>query len=175
VPDRWVALLRGVNVGGRNRVPMAELRRVLADTGCEDVSTYIQSGNVVFRCGGRRAALARELEAAIAAAFGVPSRVVLRSGQELRALVDAHPFGTDTSHTYVTFLAEKPKRAALARLAELDVAPDRYELVGGDVVVQYPNGVQGSKLTTALLERQLGVAGTNRNWRTVTRLAELAT
>ena len=122
----WVALLRGINLGARNRVPMAKLREVFADAGCEDVTTYIQSGNVVFaKRVSDRAALARRLEKAIRGAFDVSAPVVLRTADELRKMVASHPFGRDTSHTVVTFLAEKPDRAAVRRLKALDVAPDR--------------------------------------------------
>ena len=171
----WVALLRGINLGARNRVPMAKLREVFADAGCEAVTTYIQSGNVVFsKKASDRAALARRLEKAIRGAFDVSAPVVLRTADELGKIVASHPFGRETSHTVVTFLAEKPDRAAVRRLKALDIAPDRVEVVGSDVYLHYPKGFQGARLTGALLERTLGVAGTARNWRTVTRLAELA-
>jgi uncharacterized protein (DUF1697 family) len=171
----WVALLRGVNLGRRNRVPMAELRRVFEANGAEGVRTYIQSGNVVFthRRSGR-AALAKEFEAAVSKSFGVASRVVLRTFDEFAAVASAQPFGPDNSNTFVTFLAAKPARKAVAGLASLEIAPDRVEVVGSDVFVHYPNGVAGARLNGAMLERKLGVPGTGRNWRTVTRLAELA-
>lgn len=172
----WVALLRGINVGSRNRVPMAGLREALEAAGCNSVSTYIQSGNVVFtKQTSDRKALARRLERAVEEAFGVKSVVVLRTFSELRKLARSHPFGDDSSRTYVVFLAETPPRAAVRRLKERNVGPDRYEVVGQDVFVHYPTGLQGGRLSAAALERALEVAGTMRNWRTVTRLAELAT
>jgi uncharacterized protein (DUF1697 family) len=141
----WVALLRGINVGGKNKVPMAELRQLFEATGCGSVSSYIQSGNVLFTNGSSdRVAVARQLE----------------------------QFGADTSQTYVAFLAREPEDAQA--LESLDVAPDRFELVGSDVYLHYPNGVTGARLGGPVLERRLGVAATIRNWRTVTRLAELA-
>jgi uncharacterized protein (DUF1697 family) len=167
---RWVALLRAVNLGKRNKVPMAELRRVLEDAGCDSVRTYIQSGNVVF---GHDSPDAAVLEAAIEKAFGVRTTVVLRSARQIRRLAASHPFGKDTSRSFVAFLADKPKRSALRALAELDVAPDRFEPVGPDLVLHYPTGYQGARLTAAVLEKRLGVAATARNWRTVARLAEL--
>ncbi len=167
----WVALLRAVNVGGRNKVSMAELRRVFEDAGCDSVRTYIQSGNVVFEHEAPDRAV---LEEAVADAFGVQSAIVLRSARQMRRLAGAHPFGADTSKSVVAFLAEKPKRTDLRALSELDVAPDRFEVVGPDVVMHYPNGYGGARLSAAVLEKRLGVAATARNWRTVTRLAELA-
>ena len=174
-PTGWVALLRGINVGGRNSVPMAELRRVLEANGAEAVSTYIQSGNVVFRHEvGDRAALARKLEAAVKDAFDVPAAVVLRTFREIAKVASATPFGDDNSKTHVVFLAEKPAAKAVRELASLDLEPDRVAVVGSDVFLHYPNGITGARLSSAQLERKLGVAGTGRNWRTVTRLAAMA-
>ena len=171
----WVALLRGINVARRNRVPMAELRRVFEEAGCGSVRTYIQSGNVLFtKRASDRAGLSRRLEAAVADAFGVSSSVVLRTFEELGEVMRAHPFGVDTSKTHVVFLVREPDAAASRRLRDLDVAPDEVDVVGGEVYLRYPNGIQGARLGGALLERTLDVPGTMRNWRTVTKLAELA-
>lgn len=169
----WIALLRAVNLGKRNKVPMGELRSALAELGCSDVRTYIQSGNVVLASADGRGELARKLEHAIADRFGVSSTVVLRSFEELRAVAAAHPFGTDTSHTMVAFLATLPAPAKLRSLQALEVAPDRFEVTGSDVYLHLPNGMQGARLSGAVLERQLGVQGTVRNWRTVARLVEM--
>jgi uncharacterized protein (DUF1697 family) len=167
----WVAWLRAINLGSRNKVPMAELRQVFEDAGCESVRTYIQSGNVVFEHAKPKRAT---LEAAVADAFGLKITIVLRTAKQIRELVQAHPFGTDTSKSYVAFLAEKPAAAALRALSELDIAPARLETVGPDIVVHYPNGFSGARLGAAGLEKHLGVPATFRNWRTVTRVAELA-
>jgi uncharacterized protein (DUF1697 family) len=165
----WVALLRAVNLGSRNKVPMAELRRVFEQAGCESVSTYIQSGNVLFEhAKPDRAALER----AVAREFGVQTVIVLRRVSQLAKLVAAHPFGKDTSKSAVAFLAEKPGRAEVTAMARLDIAPDRFEVVGPDIALHYPNGFQGAKLTPAKLEKALGVRATARNWRTVAKLAE---
>ncbi len=171
----WIALLRGINVGGRNVVPMAGLRNLFEDAGGAGVATFIQSGNVVFtHATADRAALAGRLEAAIQAGFDVSSAVVLRTFGELAEIASAEPFGPDNSLTHVVFLERAPDAAAVRELAGLEVAPDRIEVVGSNAFLHYPNGVSGSRLTGPLLERRLGVAGTARNWRTVTRLAELA-
>jgi uncharacterized protein (DUF1697 family) len=169
----WVALLRGINVGGRNRVPMAELRALFEQTGCASVSSFIQSGNVLFtHAATDREALSRELEQAVAETFGVASPIVLRTSAELVRIAGSHPFGTDTSQTHVAFLSREPDEPGALEAHE--TAPDEFRLVGADVYLRYPNGVHGSRLTGALLERRLGVTATLRNWRTVTKLAELA-
>jgi uncharacterized protein (DUF1697 family) len=172
VASVWIALLRAVNLGSRNKVPMAGLRDLFEEAGGEDVRTYIQSGNVVFR----RTKPDREaLEAAIAKEFGVKTVIVLRSARQIKKLAGSHPFGKDTSNSHVAFLREKPGRVALRKLAEVDAGTDRIEVIGSDVALHYPNGFQGATLTAAKLEKLLGVQGTARNWRTVAKLAELAT
>ena len=171
----WVALLRGINVGGRNTVPMAGLRALVEDAGGDAVSTYIQSGNLIFTHASRdRAALAVTLAAAVEEGYGVKSTVVLRSFAEIAAIARAEPFGPDNSQTHVAFLEREPDPKAVRALAELDVAPDEIVVTGSEAYLHYPNGVSGSKLTPALLERRLGVPGTASNWRTVTQLATMA-
>jgi uncharacterized protein (DUF1697 family) len=173
----WVALLRGINLGRNKRIAMADLRAAYEAAGCGEVRTYIVSGNVVFTSDTgvrRRAVLAKRLEAAVEDTCGVAAWVALRTAAEIAAVVDAHPFGGDTSSTYVTFLQAKPSAAAVRRLEALDVEPDLVAVVGTEVYVRYPNGLANGRLTGALLDKTLGMQGTNRNWRTVTRLAEMA-
>jgi uncharacterized protein (DUF1697 family) len=171
---RWVALLRAVNLGARNKVPMAQLRTLLEEAGYENVRTYIASGNVLLDGPKSRTAVAGELERLIAKAFHVDTAAILRTPEELATVVAGHPFGTGTSHSHVVFLAAEPASEAAARLAALDPSPDRAVLAGADVYLQYPAGYSGSRLSAARLERLLAVRGTHRNWRTVARLAELA-
>ena len=171
---RWVVLLRAVNLGGRNKVPMAELRTLLEEAGYGGVRTYIASGNVLLDGPRSKAAVAAELERLVEDAFGVTTTAVVRKPAELAALVDGHPFGRDTSRSHVVFLARPPAKHALAALAAADHSPDRAAVEGADVYVQYGGGVQGARLSAARLERLLGVPATHRNWRTVSALAELA-
>jgi uncharacterized protein (DUF1697 family) len=171
---RWVALLRAVNLGARNKVPMAELRTLLADAGYRSVRTYIASGNVLLDGPRSRSTVADELERLIADAFQVNTTAVMRTPRELAAVVAGHPFGVDTSHSHVVFLANEPDPKVADEFGAADHSPDRALLVGADVYLQYPSGVQGSRLSAARLERLLGLPGTHRNWRTVAALAELA-
>ena len=171
---QWVALLRGINLGARNKVPMAELRRVLEAAGFADVRTYIQSGNALFTAGGRRVAVCRKAERAIEDAFGFSAPVALRTGGEIGEVAAARPFGKDTSNMHVTFLLAKPTAAAVRAVHALDVAPDQVKVVGEDVFVRLPNGVQGAKLGGALLQKTIGVPGTMRTFKTVSKLAEMA-
>jgi uncharacterized protein (DUF1697 family) len=171
---RWVALLRAVNLGARNKVPMAELRRLLTDAGYGDVRTYVASGNVILDGPAGRAALGAELERVVADAFGVTTTAILRKPREIAAVVAAHPFGADPSDTHVVFLAARPGKTAAARLEAADPGADRAVLNGAEVYLNLPHGVHGSRLSNARIESLLGVPGTLRNWRTVTALAELA-
>lgn len=171
---RWVVLLRAVNLGARNKVPMAELRTLLDAAGYEGVRTYIASGNVLLDGPNARARIAAELERLIADAFGVGTTAILRTPKELNAVVAGHPFGRDTSRSHVVFLSGKPKREGATRLAEVDPTPDCVVLSGADVYLRYHAGVQGSRLSAAQLERLLGVRATHRNWRTVAKLAAIA-
>lgn len=171
---RWVVLLRAVNLGSRNKVPMAQLRTVLEEAGYGGVRTYIASGNVLLDGPRSGAAVARELEQIVAGEIGVETTAIVRRPAELATLVGEHPFGRDTSRSQVVFLAGMPSAEAAERLAEADHAPDRGVLAGKHVYVQYGAGVQNARLSAARLERLLGVAATHRNWRTVSALAELA-
>jgi uncharacterized protein (DUF1697 family) len=163
---RWVALLRAVNLGARNKVPMAELRVQLEDAGYENVRTFIASDNVLLDAPPGAARLAAALERLVADSFGVTTTAILRKPRELAATVAAHPFGTDTSKTYVAFLASRPARDAAARLDA-----DRAVLTSAEVYLRLS---QGSRLSIARVESLLGVPATVRNWRTVVALAELA-
>jgi uncharacterized protein (DUF1697 family) len=170
---RWVVLLRAVNLGARNKVPMAELRALLADAGYAGVRTYIASGNVLLDGPDDPATVADELERLIADAFGVDTMAILRTPDALAAVVAGHPFGADTSRSHVVFFAGEAEPDAVERLAAVDHTPDQAVLVGAEVYLHYPAGVQRSRLSAARLERLLGLPGTHRNWRTVAALAEL--
>jgi uncharacterized protein (DUF1697 family) len=173
----WVALLRGINLGARNKVPMAELRGLFEELGAEDVKTYVQSGNVVFHSSLARDKLRRAIEDAIRSRFGLDIVVVLATKKELDALVAANPFAADQpdpTKLHVTFLAEPPEAARGDSLAERRFEPDDFLVAGVAVYLHCPQGYGRSKLSNAFFEKQLGVAATTRNWRTVTALAELA-
>ena len=176
-PTVYAALLRGINLGARNRLPMADLRGLVEDLGCTDVSTYVQSGNVVLRSDRRAPELAKAIEEGIRKSAGLDVPAVVRTAQQVWRLVDRNPFAgpkAAPNELHVTFLVEKPARERVRRLAERSFEPERFEIVGTDVYLSCPDGYGRSKLTNAMFERQLGVAATTRNWRTVCALAELA-
>ncbi len=173
----YVALLRGINLGARNRVSMADLRELFGRLGAEDVTTYVQSGNVLFRSGAGRGDLANEIEQRIARDLGLEIKVLLRTKAELTRLVAANPFASgesDPLKLHVTFLADAPARERVRVLDTTLFEPDEFRVAGREVYLHTPNGYGRSKLSNAYFEKQLGVAATTRNWKTVTKLAELA-
>lgn len=174
----FVALLRGVNLAGRNKVSMPELRSALESLGLEDVVTYIQSGNVVFRNrGGRAPQLAGRIERQIAEAFGIEVVVILRTPAELAKIARGNPFlrsGADPSKLHVLFLSGKPTTKAVEQLDPKRSPPDEFKLAGREIYLHMPNGFGRSKLTVDYFERRLGVDASARNWRTLTKLLDLA-
>jgi uncharacterized protein (DUF1697 family) len=171
---RYVVLLRAVNVGGRNRVPMAAFRALLTGLGHENVSTFIQSGNGLFSSDrDDMRALEGEIEAAIAGETGVQTTAFIRSGTEMASLVERNPFG-EVSGLHVSFLSDDPAGERVAALDPAQFEPDAFRLGPRAMYLVYPNGTAGSILTNAVIERRLGVRATARNWNTVTRLMELS-
>jgi uncharacterized protein (DUF1697 family) len=150
---------------------MGELRELCAELGCENVETFIASGNVVFH---ERAPDAPELERAIAQRFGVRTTAIFRTSAQLQKLVAAKPFGSRTPEAFVAFLARKPAKANFEALSTSDFPDEAWERVGPDLALLYPTSFHRAKLTGARLERLLDTEATLRNWRTVTKLAELA-
>lgn len=175
---RLVALLRGVNVGGHNPVPMAALRGTVEALGHRDVVTYIQSGNIVFTTSGApdRAAVAGRLEAAIVERHGVTTTVVLRSHDELVDVDRRIPFPADAAPTtvQVMFLDAVPTRDRVDTLDHARFAPDRAVVDGRELFMYAAGGFGRSKLLPDRLAAQLGVVGTARNLNTVRRLIELS-
>jgi uncharacterized protein (DUF1697 family) len=172
----YVALLRGVNVGGKNLVPMARLRSALEKRGIEGVTTILQSGNVVLRSAKGEKAVAALLGDTIDDAFGLRVTVAVRSEAQLAGVASTNPFleegdSRDPSSLHVAFLTTRPAAAAIARLDPDRSPPDAFAVAGREVYLSYPAGSGRTRLTLDYLERMLGVEGTARNWRTVQRLA----
>ena len=173
----WVALLRGINVGGSNRLPMAELRELFTKAGCADVRTYIQSGNVVFRATDEEhEELAARLADEIEEARGFRPGILLLTRDDLDAAAEANPFpeaASEPKTLHLWFLAHEPADPDLDTLDDLRVATERYELHRSVLYLWAPDGFGRSKLA-GRAERAVGVEATARNWRTVEKLRELA-
>jgi uncharacterized protein (DUF1697 family) len=172
----FVALLRGINVGGNRIIKMADLRDMFAAAGARDVETYIQSGNVVFGHAARSTAkLAADLERQLAADAGFPVSVVLRTAAELAGVVAANPFGkADVELLHVSFLATALPADALAAVDAKAFAPERYAVAAREVYLHLPGGMGRSKLVGAVMKVKAMAPATARNWRTVLTLNEMA-
>lgn len=173
-----IALLRGINVGGRNKLPMRELTQLLESLGLANVKTYIQSGNVVFQSERNDlAALADEIGAAVDQSHGFKPRILLLELADLEAAVAQNPYlqateAPKTLHLY--FLEAAPTQPDLAKLNELKTEREQFELIDTVFYLHAPDGIGRSKLAEKV-EKALGVAATARNWRTVSKVLEMAT
>ncbi len=172
-----LALLRGVNVGGRNRLPMKDLAAIFEKAGCKGVRTYIQSGNVVFEA---PAAVARRCSTLvpeqIRECFGFESPVIVRSKEDLRSVWTGNPFllqGSPEETLHVYFLDALPEHQRVADLDPKRSSVDSFLVRGREVYVQCPNGLGNTKLSNAWFDSKLKTVSTCRNWRTVRTLLEM--
>jgi len=173
-----VALLRGINVGGKNKLKMTALAEIFADAGCHEVRTYIQSGNVVYRASDEIASRIPELIAdRIAARLGLRVPVVTRTASEFHDVVTNNPFlhaDHDPKSLCVAFLADLPTSEQISRLDPDRSPSDEFVVRDREIYLHLPNGAARTKLTNAYFDSKLGTTSTARNWRTVLKLDELA-
>jgi len=174
---KYVALLRGINVGGKNMLPMKELAALFVTAGCGEVVTYIQSGNVVFcaadKVAGRlQNAIAKQVELQ----FGLKVPVVLRTASEMQVVSLGNPFlkaGSAEEMLHVSFLADRPEPDLVAGLDVMRSAPDEFAVIGREIYMKLVTGAAKTKLTNAYFDSKLKTVSTMRNWRTVLKLAEM--
>ena len=175
--NTYIALFRGINVGGHHIIPMKELKVALETAGCIDVRTYIQSGNVAFRSErADPARLSRQLTGAVSRSHGFEPRVLVRTLADLERAVAGNPFpeaDENPKTVHLFFLATPPKQPDLKALNALKTPSERFVLEGTIFYLHTPEGFGASRLAERA-ERHLGVDATARNWRTVTRLLEMA-
>jgi uncharacterized protein (DUF1697 family) len=173
----YIALFRGINVGGSHLLPMKELKLMFEHSGCVDVRTYIQSGNVVFRSAMSDATgLARRLAAGVSQSHGFEPRVFVLTGAELETAAAGNPFpeaNENPKSLHLFFLAEPPEKPDLKACEACRTKTEGFELKGRVFYLHTPGGFGASKLA-ARVERLLGVAATARNWRTVLTLLAMA-
>jgi uncharacterized protein (DUF1697 family) len=174
----YIAMLRGINVGGNKRMQMDKLRASFESMGFEAVKSYIQSGNVVFKTKKTSpAALAKKIEKQIVADFGFSSSVIVRSSGEIEAIVVNNPLlsdaGIDPTKLHVMFLSASPSAAAAQQFTALTVEPERCHCGDNDIYLYLPNGVSQSVLFKSPVDRILAVTNTTRNWKTVTSLRQM--
>lgn len=171
----YIALLRGINVGGHNMIKMAELKRVFEEMGLQKVKTYIQSGNVLFKSGEEAETLSKQMEDEIKKEFGFSVPVVLRTAAELEQIIKNCPFSTDSlregESVQVAFLTDIPSQEGINHLSTVNSGMDEYQIIGKDVYLFFRQSIRNSKLATHL--PKLGVPATVRNWKTVIKMASM--
>jgi uncharacterized protein (DUF1697 family) len=174
-----VSMLRGVNVGGHNKIKMEALRALYESLGLQNPQTYIQSGNVVFRTKERDLiVLAQRIENAIERSFGFRPAVIVRTSSELKDVITRNPFGerrgVDPSKLLVTFLASIPLAESREQVLTIKTEPEELHIDGREVYIYFPNGMARPKVSWVAIEKKLKTSGTGRNWNTVHRLLEMA-
>lgn len=166
-------MLRGINLGPTRRVAMADLRALLTEAGYDDVRTHLQSGNVVLASSAPAATLQQEAHQLISERFGFDVPVISRTRAQLARVVSLNPLGdvaANPKRYQVSFLAQAPDAATIARLEAAAIAPERFAAHGRELYAWHPGGVARSKLWNALADKRLGIAATARNWTTVETL-----
>jgi uncharacterized protein (DUF1697 family) len=175
--DTFIALLRGINVSGRNKIPMDELRSLCADLGWAEVQSYIQSGNLVFRAAGAPAKLEAALQQAIERQFNLSIQIIVRRGADWPTYVSGNPFPdaslSEPNHVMLALSKAAPKDDAAEKLRERAASEERIVQVGDALWIHYGGGMAKTKLSPALLDRLVGSPVTARNWRTVFKLQEM--
>ncbi len=175
--ETYIGLLRGVNVGGNNKLPMKALAALCEEHGCKAVQTYIQSGNIVFRASAKIAGgFAEALKAKIKEAFGFQTTVIVRSAGELKAAADNNPFLTpnvETRFLHMMFLADEPNLTDVVKLNPVCEGEEAFSLRGKEIFLYLPNGVGRSKMASYGFDKVLKTVGSTRNWQTVQKLLEL--
>ncbi|HVY69231.1 MAG TPA: DUF1697 domain-containing protein [Verrucomicrobiae bacterium] len=173
----YVAMLRGINVTGRNMIKMERLRASFEALGFKNVQTYLQSGNVIFTAPGAAPKLQKQIEARLLADHGFEVKVFLRTGAELAAVVEANPFAKNTAlepaKLHVTFLSEDAPATAAETLKALVTQQEEFHIAGREIYLQCPASYGNTKLSNNNIERKLKLGATTRNWRSVNALCEL--
>jgi uncharacterized protein (DUF1697 family) len=170
---RLVALLRGINLGSKRRIAMADLRELLTELGYTDVRTVLASGNAIFT--GPKAKARQTLEQAIEQRFQMKVDVVVKTMAEIEQILDADPYGDaieNPTRYFVVFLDHAPDKAKLEALQQEDFEPDSFKVGRNELYVSCPEGMQNSKLMKALGKPGLAGTATVRNWATVNKLRE---
>jgi uncharacterized protein (DUF1697 family) len=177
MPYQYLALFRGVNVGGKNKLPMKDLAQIFVQAGCTEVRTFIQSGNVLFNAPPRVAKkVAQIVPVEVEERFGHRPPIVIRNAEQLAVVAANNPFlkaGASEDRVFAMFLACTPEAARVATLDPGRSAPDAFAVCGADIYLHLPTGIADTKLTNAYFDSRLATIGTSRNWRTVTTLLKM--
>ncbi len=174
----YIALLRGINVGGNNKLPMKDLAALFEKAGCKKVVTYIQSGNVVFEADAKTAkAIAETMNKAVLKAFKIEVPFIVRDAATLQKIARKNPFlkkAKTTQGLCVGFLGNEPTKAQIALLDPKRSEPDEYEVIGSEVYFWFPHGMGKSKFTSQYFDSRLKTVMTIRSWNTILKVAEMS-
>ena len=174
---KYIAILRGINVGGKRKILMADLKELFSEIGFADIQTYIQSGNVIFNTKRKddNIELANKIEQSIAKNYDFKVPVIVRDVEELNEAISNNPFfeKNDIERLHLTFLKEVPETEKLDKIKTYDYSPDKFEIKDKNVFVYCSGKYSDSKLTNKFFESKLKVLATTRNWKTVLKLLEL--
>lgn len=178
----YIALLRGINVGGKNKIKMDELRKMIESIGLESVQTYIQSGNVLFLSEEDKDTLRKRIEAEIEKTFGFTVSVILRTDEDLERIINACPFSEEKiaaaeascegESLYVALMQDVPLEEGIERLKAYKTENEEYQIVGREIYLLFQKSIRNSKLANNL--QKLGVSSTVRNWKTMNKLSAIA-
>ncbi len=174
-----ISMLRGVIVGGHNKIKMEALRALYESLKLRDAQTYVQSGNVIFRTDERDVSrLTKRIEDGIERKFGFRPSVIVRTAAEMKDVIAKNPFakrrGIEPSKLLVSFLASDPGEEAREKVRQMKGDPEELRIEGRELYIYFPNGIGRSKLPWARLEKTLKTPGTGRNWNSVTKMMEMA-
>ena len=177
--ERFIALLRGINVSGQKKIKMSDLKILFEDSSFTDVETYIQSGNVLFLSDSNNKKIIRErLEKEIESKFGYQVQVIIKTPDELKHVLNYNPFLKDKINDfdklYFTFLSEKPSAINIRKLKEFEYPPEKYIINGDMIYPLFPNGYGKAKMNNIFFEKKLNVFATTRNYKTVKSLFKIA-
>jgi len=176
----YIALLRGINVSGQKKILMADLKALFESHGFKNVKTYIQSGNIIFDTfkDVEKIELAKAIENGIENEYNFKVPVIVKNANELQMVINNNPLLTevelDAKKVAVAFLDQTPAPENLQQLKAIDFSPDRFIVDGKYIYLNCPEGFGRTKITNSFLERKLNVIATSRNWRTITKLVEMA-
>ncbi|TDQ27893.1 DUF1697 domain-containing protein [Tenacibaculum caenipelagi] len=170
--NRYIILLRGINVSGKNKLPMAELREILNELGFQNVQTYIQSGNIILDSEERKEIVCQKIKEAIAAKFGYDVPVLARTPKEWKSTLDSYPFSQENEKIVAFTFLDRVTQESVIEVKGIN--EDKYKIVDDVVCLYCPSGFGKTKLTNSVIEKKLKVVATTRNLKTTIKLLELA-
>jgi uncharacterized protein (DUF1697 family) len=178
--ETFISILRGINVSGHRKIPMADLKSLYEKSGFKNVITYIQSGNIIFKADSKFTGESLEhiIEKKIDEKFNLDVPVIIRPAGEMKSLLSSNPFlkmrNVDIEKLHVTFLGKVPGQNELIKIDEFDYSPDKFIVKNKEVFLYCPGGYGKTRLSNNFFENKLKVRATTRNWKTVNKLVELA-